>query len=101
MNSNINHLRLKSSCYNLSNLYDLSISLSPYIKNLDLDSLNLQNGEIKFFSGTSNLTICKPNNSTTYYLQDPLVDKVNILTSSNTSINIDLKNNDKCKTSII
>lgn len=88
--SDINHLRIQSSCYNLSNLYDLSISLSPYIKELDLNSLNIKSGEIKCFSGTASLNICKPINNTTYYIQDPMNNKANILMSTNMSVDIDL-----------
>src|ERR1700690_319793 len=83
---NEKNLRSKSSGYNISNLYDLSLQLSSYIN--ELDSLTLKKKYIKFNNATLNF---ENKNETIYNIQDSITSNANILLSSSNNGTIDNK----------
>src|SRR5579872_819121 len=86
-------IRLKTTGYDISNLYDLSNSLSPYIK--VLNSLSIKDNTINFYSN-KNEGIILNNNNKKYNIPDSIVDNSNILLSSNEIVIIDIKQNISC-----
>lgn len=85
-------MRLKSSGYDMSNLYDLSKSLIPYIT--ELNSLKVNDNVINF-SFEGNKEIIFNNNGKKYTIPNSL-NNSNILISSNKTLTIDLKNSSEC-----
>lgn len=96
-NDHKKHLRSKTSGCNISNLYDLSVSLSPYITDLNLNSFHLKNGTIKFYNDSVILNINKNNETSTktYTIPDPITSDSNVLLSSPSYSTINIKEQKK------